>query len=144
MAEVTCSSISTAKLVCKFFLTDYKPSGMKAMAVSYFYCLESIRKTLDGLYKQKRAKLIELRKYTNAAMIFHGELVSHFIRIILDETVKERPIAYEELCRLTKLHAKLRKGHGWCDIVDHRGSGMVRRTKGTSCSGGYDYYNPYI
>ncbi|PWA48547.1 hypothetical protein CTI12_AA329770 [Artemisia annua] len=144
MAEVTCSSISTAKLLCKFFLTDYKPFGMKAMAVSYFYCLESIRKTLDGLYKEKRAKLIELHKYTN---------------------VKERPIAYGELCRLKKLHAKLRKvllvrcasarqrcppdfdrmtnPDGWCDPVDHQGSGMVRRAKGTSCSG-YDYYNPYI
>ncbi|GKD86477.1 hypothetical protein Tco_1357631, partial [Tanacetum coccineum] len=99
---------------------------MKAMAVSYFYCVESICKTMD---------------------------------------VRERPIAVTEICRLKKLHAKLREGllvkcrsarlhcppdfdrmtkpDGWCVPDDHCCSGMVRRAKGTSCSR-YDYYNPHM
>ncbi|GKC60022.1 hypothetical protein Tco_1087620 [Tanacetum coccineum] len=89
MAEVTCNSINGAKLLCKFFLTDHRPSGMKAMAVSYFYCVESICKTVDDLYKEKLTRLTEISNHVE---------------------VRERPIAVTEIRRLKKLHAKLREG----------------------------------
>ncbi|PWA72720.1 hypothetical protein CTI12_AA267910 [Artemisia annua] len=142
LAEVTCNSFNGVKLLCKFFLTDYKPSGMKAMAVSYFYWLESICKTVDDLYKEKLTRLTEISNHVQ---------------------VRERPNALSEIRRLKKLHAKLREGllvkcrsarlrcppdfnrmtkpDNWCDPGDHGCSGMVRRANGTSCSG-YDYYTP--
>ncbi|GJS64957.1 hypothetical protein Tco_0679521 [Tanacetum coccineum] len=80
-------------------------------------------------------------------------------------TAFERPTAASELCRLKRIHVKFRKvlllrcdsarlrcppdfnrmtnPDDWRDPGDHRCSGMVRRAKGTSCSG-YDYYNPYL
>ncbi|PWA46357.1 hypothetical protein CTI12_AA510230 [Artemisia annua] len=60
MAEVACDRFDGPSILCKFVLTDYKPCGTKAMAVSYLSCLESICETMDDLFKEKLGRLKEL------------------------------------------------------------------------------------
>ncbi|GKA09137.1 hypothetical protein Tco_0688468 [Tanacetum coccineum] len=142
-AEVLCESVAYWRSLCKFNLTNRKPFGMKAMAVSYLSCLRSACKTLDDLFNERMTRLNFLCESLagGESWAVFGEMER--LRELHLETLKGlRKKLYQDAHSLFPSDCDRTTNPGdWHDPSDVPSSGMVPRAKDSTCSG-YDYY-PY-
>lgn len=130
-AKIVCYTDDGRRTLTKFVLTDRRPVGKKAMAMSPLSRLISIYKSVEGMEKDIETYL------KTAQQAKKGE---------------ENGNVAAEMCCLKKHYKRAMEGLGKVvsrdtqaparnPTINRDTSGMVRRTKGTTCKG-YDYYNP--
>nr|XP_043619374.1 uncharacterized protein LOC122591214 [Erigeron canadensis] len=139
--KVVCNN-DGRRTLSKFLLTNRTPAGTKAMAISFFSCVRSICKSLDGIVTPKVDRMHAIHRYLtgpNAAIAEATRLL-----MLKDATLRGLrqvislglPLLFPQECIRTT------NPDGWSNPDDNF-SQMVRRAKGTPCRG-YDYDNPTL